>query len=114
MADERRRARRFDLSLPVTLLALQEKSGDQQAVRTKDISSTGMFIEFDEDVQIGSKIELIVDLPQEITQAGTVRLSCTGRVVRIDRAKPARPGVAVSIERYQFMRLSDVPGTLPS
>ncbi len=113
MADERRRARRFDLTLPVTLLAVEEKA-DKQTVRTKDISSTGMFIEFDEDVQIGSKIELIVDLPQEITQAGTVRLSCTGRVVRIDRAKPARPGVAVSIERYQFMRLTDASGAAPS
>jgi len=114
MADERRRARRFDLSLPVTLLAAEETTGDKQTVRTKDISSTGMFIEFDENVQIGTKIELIVDLPQEITQAGTVRLSCTGRVVRIDRTKPSRPGVAVSIERYQFMRLSDAAGAMPS
>lgn len=73
MADERRRARRFDLTLPVTLLAVEEKKAAENAVHTKDISSTGMFIELDEDVHIGSKIELIVDLPQEITQAGTVR-----------------------------------------
>lgn len=108
MRDEKRRARRFELTLPVTLLAIEERQ-TQKTVRTRDISSTGLFFEFDQNVTIGSKIELVVDLPQEITQAGNVRLCCTGRVVRIEHPTPARSGIAVSIDRYQFMRACDAP-----
>lgn len=104
--EDKRRARRFELQLPVTVVSVGEES-NQQTLRTKDISSNGMFIELDQKVDIGTRIEMIVDLPQEITQAGVVRLSCLGRVVRVDQAKPSRTGVAVKIERYQFMRLGE-------
>lgn len=104
--DDKRKARRFELQLPVTVMAVGEKSATNE-VRTKDISSTGMLLEFDESVEEGTSVELVVDLPQEITQAGQVRLRCTGRVVRVDRSKPARTGVAVTIERYEFVRLPE-------
>lgn len=103
---DKRRARRFELQLPVTVLAVGDKAATTP-VRTKDISSTGMFLEFDENVEAGTKVEMVVDLPQEITHAGQVRLRCTGRVVRVDRTKASRTGVAVTIERYEFTRLPD-------
>src|SRR5512140_1212628 len=106
MMDEKRRARRFDLHLPVTLLAVGEKKA-RETVRTRDISSSGMFLELDANAQAGTRVELMVDLPQEITQAGTVRLSCTGRVVRVDKSPGSRTGLAVKIERYQFMRIGE-------
>ncbi len=106
MMEEKRRARRFDLHLPVTLLAVGEKKA-RETVRTRDISSSGMFLELDANAVPGTRVELMVDLPQEITQAGTVRLSCTGRVVRVDKATQTRTGLAVKIERYQFMRIAE-------
>ncbi len=104
--DDKRKARRFELQLPVTVMAVGEKPAGAE-VRTKDISSTGMFLELDENVESGTSVEMVVDLPQEITQAGQVRLRCTGRVVRVDRNHPSRTGIAVTIERYEFLRLPD-------
>ncbi len=102
MSEDKRRARRFDLHLPVTVTSIGEKEA-AAAVRTKDISSSGLFIELDERVQPGTKVEMLVTLPREITQAGAVRLRCTGRVVRVDRQQE-RTGLAVTIERYEFLR----------
>lgn len=111
MLDEKRRARRFDLALPVTLVSVGEKDTGQ-TVRTKDISSSGIFLELDEKVQSGTKVEMVVCLPEEITQAGAVRLKCIGRIVRVDRADQ-RMGVAITIERYEFLRSQNPGGGFP-
>jgi len=98
--EEKRKARRFELALPVTLVAgAQEKV----PVQTRDISSSGMLLEFDAQLQPGSKVELEVTLPGEITQAGPVTVRCLGRVVRVDRG--SRTGVAVTISKYEFLRV---------
>lgn len=106
MHEEKRRARRFDLSLPVTMISSGAEKRPR-VVQTKDISSSGIFLEFDEELRPGTKMEFVVTLPGEITQAGPVRLRCIGRVVRVDRGTPKRAGVAVSIERYEFLRLQN-------
>ncbi len=109
MNEEKRRARRFDLSLPVTVLAAGQKK-PQWAIHTRDISSNGILLEFDENLTPGTRMELEITLPGEITQAGPVRVRCLGHVVRVNRGD--RTGVAVSIERYEFMRLyQDRPET---
>lgn len=106
MNEEKRRARRFDLSLPVRVMAVGDQKSSQ-TVRTKDISSSGLFIEFEERVQAGTKVELLVSLPQEITQAGVVQIRCIGRVVRVERSSSERTGVAVTIDRYEFARMGE-------
>lgn len=103
MTHEKRRARRFELSLPVTLLSNNEKKGPVP-LHSKDISSTGILLEFDESMQPGTKVEFDITLPSEITQGSPVRLHCLGYVVRVDRGENRRTGVAVSIERYEFTR----------
>lgn len=106
MNEEKRRARRFDLNLPVQVVAVGENKASQ-TVKTRDISSTGLFIEFDQRVQAGTRVELMVTLPREITQVGAVQIHCMGRVVRVERAEPERTGVAVTIDRYEFARLGE-------
>ncbi len=108
MNEEKRRARRFDLALPVTVLAAGRRK-PQLAVHSRDISSSGILLEFEENLTPGTSMELEITLPGEITQAGPVRVRCLGHVVRVTRGD--RTGVAVSIERYEFMRLhQDRPG----
>jgi hypothetical protein len=112
MNEDKRRARRFDLYLPVQVVAVGEQK-PFETVRTRDISSTGLFIEFDQRVQAGTKVELLVTLPREITQAGPVQIHCMGRVVRVERGERERTGIAVSIDRYDFTRVPE-PGQKPS
>ncbi len=96
-------SRRFDIQLPVTLLALGERTVHKKA-RTRNISSSGMFVELDAGAAPGTPVELILDLPPEITRCNIVRVSCKGCVVRCERTSPTRTGIAVSIDRYQFER----------
>jgi len=103
MHEDKRRARRFDLYLPVQVVTVGETKSSE-SVRTRDISSTGLFIEFDKRVEAGAKVELLVTLPREITQAGPVQIHCMGHVVRVERGERERTGVAISIDRYDFTR----------
>jgi len=112
MNEDKRRARRFDLDLPVQVLTVGEQK-PFETVRTRDISSTGLFIEFDQRVQAGTKVELLVTLPREITQTGPVQIRCMGRVVRVERGERERTGIAVSIDRYDFTRVAEA-GQKPS
>ena len=45
-------------------------------------------------------------LPHEITLAGKLRVRCFGRIQRYERkeAEGSNAGVAVSIEKYEFLR----------
>ncbi len=103
---EKRRARRFELALPVTLMSAGEKESPL-TVQSRDISSNGILLECDAELRLGTTLELLVTLPAEITQAAPVRLRCLGRVVRVDRKSEKRLSVAVTIERYEFMRLQN-------
>ncbi len=101
MNEEKRRARRFGLNLPVMVSGAGMKES-QREVQTRDISSNGIFLDFDEDLSPGSRMEVEITLPAEITQAGPVRVRCCGQVVRVYRGN--RMGVAVTIDKYEFLR----------
>ncbi len=101
VSDKKRRRRRYDLELAATVVKVgREKK--QTAVHTRNISSTGIFIEFDQELEAGTIIEVEVDLPREVTPEGPLRLRCMGQVVRVDRGDTT--GVAVAIKRYEFLR----------
>lgn len=100
---EQRRAQRYKLQLPLQIIQL----GDRRVNRveqTKDISSGGVSFLSPVEIESGNKIEYI------ITLSGTnppVRIRCLGKVLRSDaQAGASEPAweVAVSMDRYQFVR----------
>jgi hypothetical protein len=60
---------------------------------TKDINSTGLFFEINEDYQLGSKIDLEVEIN---TSGGILKLICQGEVVRLEK-KDGKLGVGAKI-----------------
>lgn len=86
------------MTIPVALAQTEEP------VRTRDISSTGVYLEMAESPQPGSRLEFLLTLPTEITLTGPVQIRCLGKVVRVDRGLDRRVGVAATIERYEFVR----------
>src|SRR6266576_2445967 len=102
---DKRRAQRFPMTLPVAI-KLTETNGDT-SVKTKDISSSGVYLEFSTPMEVGSSLEFILTLPAEITKGQAVKVRCKGKVVRVDRpdtSESAGVGVAATIERYEFVR----------
>jgi hypothetical protein len=102
---DKRRAQRFPMALPVAV-KIQELEGQETTVKTKDISSGGVYLEFDSPMEVGSTLEFVLTLPAEITKGPSVRVRCKGKVVRVDRdsSDTASFGVAATIERYEFLR----------
>lgn len=101
---EKRRARRFPMMLPA-VVKIEEASEKPASVRTRDISSSGVFFHFSSELDVGTTLEFMLTLPDEITRGNPVRIKCMGKVVRVERAREAgHVGVAATIERYEFLR----------
>ncbi len=95
---EQRRAKRFDLHLPIELLRTGE-SREPGSGETKNVSSIGVLFSAEVKVQPGDVVEYLITLPTQGDGTGA-RLRCIGKVVR--REEDGR--AAVTLERYEFVR----------
>lgn len=84
-APEKRRARRVRVASAarVKLPAAEAEVVEVQA-RTRDISSNGVFFYVNRDLTPGSRIEMIVMLPEELGEGKRAWVCCRGRVVRVE------------------------------
>ena len=104
MADgaDRREARRFTMSLPMRVLP-RESKGHELDAHTRDVSYRGLYFLADANFDIGTEIEFVITLPQQVTQSGDVNIRCLGEVVRIEPTENGRVGIAAKIARYEFV-----------
>lgn len=100
---EQRRSHRFQLTLPLTLIR-SSRGSIGKAGETRNLSSTGVYFVINEPLELGSILEFIVTMPEEVSLAGPVRLLCKGKVTRVEQKEEASVGVASTIERYEFRR----------
>jgi c-di-GMP-binding flagellar brake protein YcgR len=104
---ERRTARRYDLSLPVSIRFAAESLINRQEGKTRDISTRGLYFVVPQDLEAGSELDITLTLPAEITHGGDVIVRAQGKVVRIEprlEDGESRLGVAAIIERYDIVR----------
>jgi hypothetical protein len=85
--------------MTVTLPVAESSSVDSQ---TRDVSARGVFFYLDSEVKEGSNIEFTLTLPPEITLTESIKVRCTGKVVRVDKGGK-EVGIAAAIEQYDFM-----------
>ena len=70
--------------------------------QTRDVSIRGVFIYLSKKVQTGSSIEVVLPLPEGVTDAQEMWVRCKCRVVRVeDTGKGHGFGVAAMIEEYE-------------
>ena len=102
---EHRRARRFTLHLPLSVV----RSGVERvtfAGHTENISSTGVLFTTENEPSVTGSIEYVITLDEK----QSINLRCVGRVVRLERAangysKAAQAfHVAATLHRYEFVR----------
>lgn len=104
---ERRTARRYDLTLPVSIRFSAERVVGRQEGRTRDISTRGLYFVITQDMDAGSELDITLTLPAEITHGTDVFVRAQGKVVRVEkRLEDGEPrlGVAAVIERYDIIR----------
>src|SRR3954470_9182841 len=83
--------------------AARVKSIDGQSqevdAQTRDVSIRGVFIYLSKRVQAGSTIEVVLPLPEGVTEAQEMWVRCKCRVVRVEATgKGQEFGVAAMIE----------------
>lgn len=77
---------------------------------TRDVSAGGVYFYLDFELASGSTVEFVVTFPPEITLVKSLRVRCTGRVIRIDKPVPQGIGVAAEIQRYEFLSTANAVG----
>lgn len=95
---EQRKARRFELKLPVELIRAGAVpiggSGE-----TQNLSSAGVLMTTGHPVKVGDPVEYLITLPVPGNGDHAVRLHCMGKVVRQEVT-----AAAATLERYEFVR----------
>jgi len=71
-----------------------------------NISSDGAYFQLNANITIGSKVQLILDLPSRLTEGKPTKLKLKGVVVRVEKASNSskKQGVAVEFDKkYDFL-----------
>ncbi len=104
----RRREWRFDLPLSAKIIGkLPSGKKFKENTEIENISSSGVYFCLDSGVVIGSKLNLVIDMPKELgKKKQTLKLCLGGLTVRLEELdkKEKRQGVAIRFEkRYEIL-----------
>jgi len=107
VAIDRRREWRFDLPLPV-IVEGKVSGGKKYQEKTllENISSTGAYFCLDADVTVGSRLNLVIEVPSELSPDKKVKLQLGGLAVRLEKPdkKGKKQGVALRFsKKYKFI-----------
>ncbi len=102
---ERRKARRYELLLPMTIGASIKNKVSSCYGKTLDISTRGVYFILDSDLEAGTKLGLRIRLPTGRADGAEVFILAVGTVVRVethqgDDVRNVR--VAAAIRRYEY------------
>jgi c-di-GMP-binding flagellar brake protein YcgR len=107
VAIDRRREWRFDLPLPAVV---EGKGGEgkkfQEKTTLENISSTGAYFCLDSGVTVGSKLNLVIEVPSELSPDKKVKLQLGGLTVRLEKPdkKGKKQGVALRFsKKFKFI-----------
>lgn len=108
---DRRREWRFDLPLP----AVVEGEGGggkifQEKTILENISSTGAYFCLDSGVTVGSKLNLVIEVPSELSPDKKVKIQLGGLTVRLEKPdkKGKKQGVALRFsKKFKFITEED-------
>lgn len=103
----RRREWRFDLPLPVRIEGkLPQGKQFKEITKIENISSKGVYFSLDSGVIIGSKLNLVIDMPKELGGDKKLKLCLGGLTVRLEELdeKTKKQGVALRFhKKYKIM-----------
>ncbi len=98
--NDRRQKRRYPLAVPIrtTVVNLGNVTGT-----TRDMCSSGVyFVTQPDHWSEGASIEVVVEIPSEITLSNSITVLCHGSIVRLE-PQPDRIGIAMKIEHFELL-----------
>jgi hypothetical protein len=112
--DDRRRATRFEMEIPVWVrvpqtLELQECV----ATSTKNISLIGLCFATDLPLVVGMPIEVSLRMPEQVIGTPSREWCCRGRVVRVEPVDPSQAKRSVGVEFHYYELRKNQPAPAP-
>ena len=102
---DRRMSRRLTFKTPlrVRIWKSPEPEANEESV---NLSNNGVFFATNSPIREGETVEILLDMPEEITDEPTSEWRCTGHVVRVQRVDSSRGklGVGVQFDCYEVSR----------
>lgn len=104
---ERRKARRYNVALPMNIRASVDNDLAPVHGETIDISTHGVLFAVCNDLRVGTALTLHISVPAELVGGTEMRILAIGRVVRVE--KPGEDGAqnvraAAAIKKYKYFR----------
>lgn len=102
----RRRTPRFDMALPLMVRLEDSLSAAQRDAVSSNISHRGLYFSTDLPVKVGSRIEILLKMPEAIVGRPVREWRCHAHVVRVEPlpAQQEATGVGVELIYYEVLR----------
>jgi hypothetical protein len=104
---ERRKARRYEVYLPVQVCMAKRRPADFHTGQLRDVSRSGIFFHSHVPMEPGTQVELTFSLPGERERGTAVLVRASAKALRVNALEgEVTPlfGVAATIDRLDFVR----------
>jgi PilZ domain len=104
---ERRKARRFEVSLPVQVCISRQRPAEFYTVQLRDISRTGIYFHSSVALDPGAGMELTFALPTDRDRGASVLVRASAKAIRLSPLQGEEMplyGVAAALDRIDFVR----------
>jgi hypothetical protein len=108
---DRRYRPRFGLKVPFEIRNVDQPAVRAQLAESSDISASGLYFATELPMSVGTRIELFIQMPSEVSGNPSPKWRCMGRIVRVHAASPtdSNSGNGVEIQCYEV--LAGAPST---
>jgi c-di-GMP-binding flagellar brake protein YcgR len=100
---ERRRAKRYNVELPLVVRWTEGSKQREAHTVTHDISSGGVYFFLPGGISEGTAVEVEMTVPTQITRGAPTKVLCQGRVRRCELKATETAGMGTAIEKYEFL-----------
>jgi len=106
---DRRNSRRIQFKTSLRLRVWNSGSAERR-VESENLSEHGTLFATDFPMAIGTAVQILLKMPQEVTGKPTTEWRCTGHVVRLQPVDSSRSqlGVGVQFDCYEILRSNTV------
>ena len=104
---ERRKARRYEVYLPVQVSMSRQRPAEFHTAQLRDISRSGVYFHSSVPIDTGTGMELTFALPTERHRGASVLVRASAKALRISRIESEQTplyGIAATIDRLDFVR----------
>jgi hypothetical protein len=107
-ASDRRGTLRHNCKLPLRV-RIWKSAIPEQRTESENVSERGIFFATNSPLPIGTAVQILLKMPEQITGEPTTEWLCSGHVVRIEPIDSPRGnlGVGVQFDCYEISRPED-------